>query len=694
MTKPILFVSHTATDAKIAKTLKDELTTLLLHAVEVFVSTDPESLGAGNVWLQVVNDKLSVAKVVFIICNHHSVQRPWINFEAGGGWQNGSRVIPLCCCGFRIEELPQPLASLSALDLSNPRHLKELVKLSAESADLDTPKVDVEELRDRIESAAAERLLTADDHSFEIVRRMTDAFDEVARHIGKDVPPSERNRLINAAAEVVRPIGQMQQRLKDWDPAADDWIKDFHDDLSNYARVYATDIVERSSIGSSQFNRYLRKQFAARLESTRSMRGEQATLFSRSVLRAIERTGWVPDPNLWGACKESQTPTDTGLEIVRILIRPLSTVDQDESDALYVLHLDHRLHAIPLFVIDSDQLKPDMRADFAIGLGETGSIRRCYEYLRNQGQVRGVPTARAKVLARYFEKMLEDRTLMTVPEFLGNVMISDPEESKMFTAEYDELRVASDRIVEFIRGQAASAPKVAGLDIGCGTGNYTFPFLQDFHTVYGIDINEDLLRIARDKSKDRNDRLVLKRADAVKLPLDNESIGAVWSVSSLHYLKGTRQYYCLSEAYRVLMPGGRLVMDVGEFLEQHPSLWVTHYFPSLVQRYAGSLHSVDYYESALREIGFEDVRCVSLEYTSDESDYVLRSGQHDPERYLDQRFVAAIPAFNAMSRAELHEGQERIRRDRANGQLEAVIADCKAKARMEGDLGFIVASRP
>lgn len=103
---------------------------------------------------------------------------------------------------------------------------------------------------------------------------------------------------------------------------------------------------------------------------------------------------------------------------------------------------------------------------------------------------------------------------------------------------------------------------------------------------------------------------------------------------------------------------------------------------------------MDYYESVLREIGFEDVKCVSLEYTGDESDYVLRSGQHDPDRYLDQRFVAAIPAFRAMSRAELREGQERIRRDRDRGELEAVMAGYKAKAKMGGDLGFIVASRP
>jgi hypothetical protein len=103
---------------------------------------------------------------------------------------------------------------------------------------------------------------------------------------------------------------------------------------------------------------------------------------------------------------------------------------------------------------------------------------------------------------------------------------------------------------------------------------------------------------------------------------------------------------------------------------------------------------VDYYESILREIGFEDIKCLSLEYTDTESDYVLRSGQYDPDRYLDRRFVAAIPAFRAMSRAELREGQARIRRDRDSGELEAVMAECQAKATMAGDLGFIVASRP
>jgi hypothetical protein len=71
-----------------------------------------------------------------------SVRQPWINFEAGGAWVKGAKVIPLCYHGQRKETLPRPLSSLEALDLSEPDDVRKLLNIIAKEAGLRAPEID------------------------------------------------------------------------------------------------------------------------------------------------------------------------------------------------------------------------------------------------------------------------------------------------------------------------------------------------------------------------------------------------------------------------------------------------------------------------------------------------------------------------------------------------------------------------
>lgn len=128
-------------------------------------------------------------------------------------------------------------------------------------------------------------------------------------------------------------------------------------------------------------------------------------------------------------------------------------------------------------------------------------------------------------------------------------------------------------------------------------------------------------------------------------------------------------------------------------MEQHPSLWVKEYFPSLRERYERGLFSVSNYKSWLIGIGFTDIKCIPMDYKSSEKDYFLRAGQHDPERYLEDWFVKANPAFREMLYSELASGQDAIKRDKQSGELNEKITRCQREAAMSGDLGFIIAKR-
>src|SRR6185369_16551484 len=111
MMKPLIFISHVHEHRNLGTVIKSEIGCLLLNGVDFFVSSDRMSIVGGDRWLDQIETALNNAAIVLVICSKDSILRPWINFEAGGGWMAKKRVVPLCCGGLDPLDLPQPLAS-------------------------------------------------------------------------------------------------------------------------------------------------------------------------------------------------------------------------------------------------------------------------------------------------------------------------------------------------------------------------------------------------------------------------------------------------------------------------------------------------------------------------------------------------------------------------------------------------------
>jgi hypothetical protein len=148
--KPIVFVSHVEEDAAVASKIKKWLEDNLLEGVEVFVSSDG-GIKAGDKWEErIIEEKLKNCRIALVVCTQTSVRQPWINFEAGGAWVQGARVIPLCYHGQRKDMLPRPLSSRQALDLSEPDDVSEMLKIIAKEAGLRAPEIDPNVLIERL----------------------------------------------------------------------------------------------------------------------------------------------------------------------------------------------------------------------------------------------------------------------------------------------------------------------------------------------------------------------------------------------------------------------------------------------------------------------------------------------------------------------------------------------------------------
>jgi ubiquinone/menaquinone biosynthesis C-methylase UbiE len=104
------------------------------------------------------------------------------------------------------------------------------------------------------------------------------------------------------------------------------------------------------------------------------------------------------------------------------------------------------------------------------------------------------------------------------------------------------------------------------LDIGCGHGNEIKKICQitGVKKIYGLDISEKHLGAARKNLRKftKNGKAEFIRFDASKkLPFPSNHFNAVFSLDLLECLNENQRINLLVEIYRVLKPGGRILME-------------------------------------------------------------------------------------------------------------------------------------
>jgi len=116
------------------------------------------------------------------------------------------------------------------------------------------------------------------------------------------------------------------------------------------------------------------------------------------------------------------------------------------------------------------------------------------------------------------------------------------------------------RIVKHL---AADGP-ASVLDIGCGTGTLTRQVYDalpptPFRRVCGVDAAEAMIEVARKKAGDRP-HLEFTAALAEDLPYPDGSFDRVLSTFFFHHLNYDLKVHALAESWRVLHPGGQLII--------------------------------------------------------------------------------------------------------------------------------------
>lgn len=106
----------------------------------------------------------------------------------------------------------------------------------------------------------------------------------------------------------------------------------------------------------------------------------------------------------------------------------------------------------------------------------------------------------------------------------------------------------------------ASASGGSVLEIGFGMGSDLLSWAEGGADVHGIDITEEHLRLARLNFELHDRKADLKLCDATQIDYPDNHFDVVYSNGVLHHIPETVR--CIGEAWRVLRPGGRLILTL------------------------------------------------------------------------------------------------------------------------------------
>ena len=153
--------------------------------------------------------------------------------------------------------------------------------------------------------------------------------------------------------------------------------------------------------------------------------------------------------------------------------------------------------------------------------------------------------------------------------------------------------------------QALIKPGDSVLDVGCGTGEVTLlaKTRAKDGKVYGIDPAPEMIAVARNKAARKGREIDFRVGVIESLPFTDASMDVVTSSLMMHHLPDDLKVRGLAEIYRVLKPGGRLL--IADFMRPTGS-FLNHLFIAFT-RHHGLKSGVEDLQKPLKDAGFSQI---------------------------------------------------------------------------------------
>lgn len=126
--KPIVFFSHSSNDKLLLNKLKESILFKTNNAIEIFLSSDGQSIPFGKNWIYSIEKALHDTSLMFVFLSPNSIHSNWIYFESGYSYSKDIEVVPIGILGVDLNQIKPPLNLLQGFNITSHDGLNNLIK--------------------------------------------------------------------------------------------------------------------------------------------------------------------------------------------------------------------------------------------------------------------------------------------------------------------------------------------------------------------------------------------------------------------------------------------------------------------------------------------------------------------------------------------------------------------------------------